>query len=477
MAVYRLPFPPEAPASSWTVSKGSWDQGGHGAPQGVATDGQAYAVDILHAIGGKVLAARAGVILDLGNDVADHTNPSGGGAGNWLWIRHGDGTIGVYLHLKHDSLRVAKGQYVPQGYWIASSGDTGNTIPQPTPHLHFEVHTYGASGAQLNYPDLGTALLVHFESASTPSFRLTPGQSLGQVSNNVEGDYRQDEWCYCRRCHALYYAPNPGSVCAAGPGGHATEGGNYTLSVGATNPSGQTNWRYCNNCKALFFAGGKGVCPASLSGHEGSGSGAYALRVDDPAAVGQSGWRWCKNCALLFINASGSKCPQGGGAHDGSASGDYRIHHTVDDWQRDWRACGACGGLFYAPRISQSKCPGNNNGPHVIADSGHDYFLAHQSPDAPGQHGWRWCDKCQVLWMGVNAGSVCPATGSHSKALSGEYAVILNRESDGPGQKDWRWCNKCQGLWHSATPSVCPAGGGAHATAGSGAYRLQFDGH
>src|SRR5262249_39500818 len=105
MAAYRLPFPSEGPASSWLVANGNWDQNpGHGAPQGVATDGQAYAVDILHGIGGKLLAARAGVVLDLGNNVPDHTNPPGEGAGNWIWIRHGDGTIGVYLHLKKDSL-------------------------------------------------------------------------------------------------------------------------------------------------------------------------------------------------------------------------------------------------------------------------------------------------------------------------------------------------------------------------------------
>jgi murein DD-endopeptidase MepM/ murein hydrolase activator NlpD len=478
MAVYRLPFPSEGPASSWYVANGNWDQTpGHGVPQGVATDGQAYAADILHAIGGKILAARAGVVLDLGNNVPDHTNPPGGGAGNWIWIRHGDGTIGVYLHLKKDSLRVAKGQYVPQGFWIASSGDTGNTIPQPTPHLHFEVHTYGVSGDKLNYPDLGTALLVHFESVGSASFRLAPGNSLGLLSNNVEGDYRQDHWRYCLKCHGLYFAGNPGSVCPAGPGGHITEGGNYTLSVNALSPVGQTNWRYCKNCKGLFFGASKGVCPANPAGHDATGSGNYALPVNDPTGVGQNGWRWCKNCGGMFFQASGSTCPKSGGAHSESGSGDYRIHATEDDWQRDWRACDKCRSLFFAPRIGQSKCPGNNNGHHVIAaGSARDYFLPLDSSDAPGQHGWRWCDKCQILWMGLNSGSVCPAGGSHSKAFSGEYAVILNRETDGPGEKGWRWCHKCQGLWYDKTPSACPAGG-AHSTSGSGAYRVQFDGH
>jgi hypothetical protein len=478
MAVYRLPFPAEAPASSWTVTQGSWDQGGHGAPQGIPTDGQAYAVDIVHPIGGKLLAARAGVVLDLGDNVPDHTNPPGGGAGNWIWIRHADGTIGVYLHMKKDSLRVQKGQFVPQGFWIGSSGDTGNTIPQPTAHLHFEVHTYGVSGDKLQYPDLGTALLVHFESPTNPSFRLTPGDQLGATSNNVEGDYRQDCWRYCLRCHGLYFAGNPDSACPAGPGGHATEGGNYTLSVDAKSPVGQTNWRYCNNCKGLFYGPSRGACPANAADHDGFGSGDYALVVNDPAAVGQNGWRWCANCSGLFYKASGSKCPKTGGEHIQSGSGDYRLHVTEDDWQPNWRACDKCSGLFYAPRIAQSKCPGANGGPHVFSPPAkHDYFLSLDSPDAPGQREWRWCDKCDALWMGANPGSVCPAGGGHSKALSGDYSVVHNREADGPGEKGWRWCHKCQGLWFTgANPSACPAGG-PHVSSGSGNYRVQFDGH
>ena len=81
--------------------------------------------------------------------------------------------------------------------------------------------------------------------------------------------------------------------------------------------------------------------------------------------------------------------------------------------------------------------------------------------------------------MGLNANSVCPATGQHSKQGSGEYRVIENADANGPGEKGWRWCYQCQGLHHggilSGVTHKCPAGGGDHKTTGS-KYRVQFDG-
>jgi hypothetical protein len=138
--------------------------------------------------------------------------------------------------------------------------------------------------------------------------------------------------------------------------------------------------------------------------------------------------------------------------------------------------------LFFGQNVTISKCAGNSGGPHVVYNDfsyDNNYFLALDSPDAPGQRGWRWCSKCQGLWMGDNAGSDCPAGGGHSKAGSGEYTVIHNVDATGPGEKNWRWCRKCQGLHHGGivgdTGQSCPAGG-FHETVGSGSYRVQYDG-
>lgn len=71
MALYRLPLEPEF-GSTWTCS-GNWDVGGAHGPgdPGDHADGQCYAFDLGHKTGGKILAARAGLVIDMLNDVPD----------------------------------------------------------------------------------------------------------------------------------------------------------------------------------------------------------------------------------------------------------------------------------------------------------------------------------------------------------------------------------------------------------------------
>lgn len=483
MAIYRLPFPSESNPSTWTTS-GNWDVGGAHGPgdPNDNADGQCYAFDIDHPTGGHVLAARAGTVIDLLSTVPDNTFPSGQGAGNYIWIRHADNTLGAYCHLKSNSLRVTKGQWVPQGFWIASSGATGNTIPQPTPHLHFEVRTFAEPG-NFTLPTFGTSLLVHFEDKTRSIFRPAKAENLSGKSNNAEGDYRQDHWRHCVKCHALYFAGNPASVCPKDNGEHSyAGGGNYTLSVDALNPKGQPHWRYCTKCQALFFGdSANSRCPKGPGLAHTAGGSNYSLLVDSPDALGQNGWRYCKNCAVLWFNSPGSKCPATGAAHSSALSGDYRLHVTAEDWQRNWRLCGKCGVLFYGDSIAQSKCAGTLGKPHVISNGPvaytPNYFLQVDTADTPGQSGWRWCSKCQGLWMGNNSGSVCPGgPGGHSKDKSGNYTIIEGTVLS-PGQSGWKWCNKCQCLWFSplGESMACPALGSHNHTGGS--YWVQFFGH
>src|SRR6185436_5918531 len=46
-------------------------------------------------------------------------------------------------------------------------------------------------------------------------------------------------------------------------------------------------------------------------------------------------------------------------------------------------------------------------GAHDKTGSGN-YTLINQTPLAFGQHGWRWCHKCQGLYFAGNPGSKCP---------------------------------------------------------------------
>jgi hypothetical protein len=204
--------------------------------------------------------------------------------------------------------------------------------------------------------------------------------------------------------------------------------------------------------------------------------------MNSPGDPGQPNWRWCSKCqGLFYAGLSGSVCPAGGSGHSSVASGNYSLHVTTADTQENWRWCYKCQGIFYAGN-SGSVCPAG--GAHVktggSTPSGN-YILAVDYKDAPGQQGWRWCSKCQGLWMGLKSGSVCPAGGAHLLAGSGDYALIdttaYPAQKGWPGQTGWRACSKCQGLWMgSNSGSRCPANG-LHILTGSANYSLQHDSH
>lgn len=142
-------------------------------------------------------------------------------------------------------------------------------------------------------------------------------------------------------------------------------------------------------------------------------------------------------------------------------------------WQKNWRLCKQCGGLFYAGR-DEGGCPKTGKG-HDKSDSAN-YALHKNDPEAPEQHNWRWCKKCQGLFYAGRDENACPASGAHDGSGSADY--IMHKKIEGQMimvQSDWRWCKKCQGLYHlnGKDNGHCPAGG-AHDGSTSGHYVLRM---
>lgn len=136
VAIYKLPF---GDTSGWSLSNGNWDDPTNGHNKGDPLGWQAYAYDFTHAQGGKVHAARSGVVYDLDESSSKNgfnsATPCNPGVGNYLVIKHADGSFGVYWHMQHNGVLVKVGDKVSQGEEIALSGNTGNSS---TPHLHFD---------------------------------------------------------------------------------------------------------------------------------------------------------------------------------------------------------------------------------------------------------------------------------------------------------------------------------------------------
>ena len=99
-----------------------------------------YAMDIAMPEGTPIIAARSGVVVKTESQQVGRGSDA---SGNFVRVRHDDGTEGVYLHLKQGSVSVRVGQRVAVGSPLALSGNTGNSSG---PHLHFVVQRATEAG-------------------------------------------------------------------------------------------------------------------------------------------------------------------------------------------------------------------------------------------------------------------------------------------------------------------------------------------
>tara|TARA_B100001121_G_scaffold286793_1_gene283585 strand:- start:493 stop:1197 length:705 start_codon:yes stop_codon:yes gene_type:complete len=101
-----------------------------------------HGLDIAVNIGTKVYAPADGKVKFVGRQ---------GGWGKVLKIDHGNGYRTVYAHLSR--IVVKPGSEIKRGDLVAESGNSGRSSG---PHLHYEVHKYGAPQNPMDYFFSGT---------------------------------------------------------------------------------------------------------------------------------------------------------------------------------------------------------------------------------------------------------------------------------------------------------------------------------
>ena len=125
--VYQLPYPTGV---SFPVSQGFHGKYSH-------HGGDCYSIDFKMPEGSPIHSAREGVVVG----IKDDSNVGGSDKkfewdANYILIKHSDGTLGHYVHLQKNGVKVKIGDLVQAGQQIGLSGNTGHSTG---PHLHFAV--------------------------------------------------------------------------------------------------------------------------------------------------------------------------------------------------------------------------------------------------------------------------------------------------------------------------------------------------
>jgi len=193
-----------------------------------------------------VLAPADGWIEDFTDNIDD--NPVGEANldqnwGNTVIIRHSDHLFSAVSHLKKESVKVAKGDYVKKGDVIAHCGNSGRS---PVPHLHFQFQETPQIGSKtLDIPlrhyileSSNGSLLRSFEyplkdqtisniennELLQRSYNFVPGQEIifhnNKTSNPTEGpvhwevrvDYLNNTYLFCSKSGSKAFFVNESDI-------------------------------------------------------------------------------------------------------------------------------------------------------------------------------------------------------------------------------------------------------------------------
>lgn len=144
-----------------------------------------FALDFRMKKGSNIYAAREGIVYKTVEEFK-----KGGpkkkylSKGNYIIIKHKDGTYAAYWHLMYEGVLVEAGDTIKKGQLIGLSGNTGYSS---WPHLHFDVYYYN-DGNQITIPtkfitSKGVKQLKVYHSYTKPANET---KSIVQIPKNFD---------------------------------------------------------------------------------------------------------------------------------------------------------------------------------------------------------------------------------------------------------------------------------------------------
>ena len=131
----------------------------------------------------KVLAPSAGIIAEIADGIDDNEIGDVNINQNWgnsIIIKHTEHLYSQLSHLKPNSIKVSKGEYVKKGQVLAVCGNSGRS---PYPHIHFQMQATPFIGSEtLDYP------VSHYIHKTKSGFKLKSFDKpkTGDIVSNIQ---------------------------------------------------------------------------------------------------------------------------------------------------------------------------------------------------------------------------------------------------------------------------------------------------
>lgn len=116
----------------------------------IASSNGSYGLNIIASRDGEIIYPSDSDTLSCASN--GNEDSCGGGYGNYVMIKHSDGSITLYGHMYENSITVRKGDTVKQGQVIGKMGSSGRSTGS---HLHFEIRINGKQVNPENYINKG----------------------------------------------------------------------------------------------------------------------------------------------------------------------------------------------------------------------------------------------------------------------------------------------------------------------------------
>lgn len=306
---------------------------------GIDIPNAGYGVGVIN-----VIAAKSGEVVypvsksqTQYEDNGYYGNLDGGGFGNYVKIKHSDGSYTIYAHLAKDSITVMSGDVVSQGQVIGKMGHSGSSTGA---HLHFEVRVGSDTKESRQDP-------LEYVNAENPRPMSYGGDGFSLVGTTLsQEEFKARMMDYYNRTgkEGFYnnFALKSDEIYTAS----LKNGVNPELVV--VTAGTEQNWtlssacQYTNNYWGIGITNGNGCNSGGKYGSLSEGIAAYAGTLNSYNEYGS----YASNIKSRYEQRSNAGCDSSGHGLPGTLVGMQSIYSFIGTYRYNPGTAGL-GGCYY----------------------------------------------------------------------------------------------------------------------------------